>query len=568
MGKVLRTLTAALVVIAAVIGLAGAASAHATLESSDPAPLAVLAQPPSRILLTFDEQVEVGLGGISLYDSRGGQVDIGKAAHPGGNARQVEASVPELADGSYVVAWRVVSADSHPVHGAYTFQVGTGAAADTSALLGGLLRGEQVSTTVGALLAISRFAGFLALAVIIGGFVFLARWSWLGDDRRLRTLLLAAIALGVVAALAAVAFQGPYATGRSLADAVRVSLFRDVATTRFGEAMLLRAAVLAIVGVALVLLARHAGRWWWRAVAVVGLLVVLPAVSAAGHAGSGRLSGLGYVLDGIHVTAMGVWLGGLVVLTLVVLPLVRPRVAARSVGAAVAEWDVADEQDARRRGRQAVAVVHRFSTMAFIAVVAIVASGLAQAWRTVGSIYALFHTTYGALLMVKTAIVVVMVGVAAVSRRLLFGAREATRDLRRSVGAEVVLGLAVLAVTAILTGTSPAVTEAAKPYTANLVQGDTLASITVTPAHPGPNELHLLVQLPGGSLQKAQEASARFSLPSKNIGPIDVNLVDAGPNHWISSGLVLPFSGRWQLQVTIRTSDIDSNVFNTTVPVH
>jgi hypothetical protein len=82
--------------------------------TSDPQPGAVLDAPPANITLKFNEPVEISLGAIRVFDGTGNSIDVSAARHPGGDASAVQIDLPKLADGSYVVDWRVVSSDSHP----------------------------------------------------------------------------------------------------------------------------------------------------------------------------------------------------------------------------------------------------------------------------------------------------------------------------------------------------------------------------------------------------------------------------------------------------------------------
>jgi len=114
---------AALVVTLVVVG-ASPAFAHATLLSTEPTNGGVYDKPPSEVKLRFNEPVEVSLGGIRVYTSNQERVVTGSPQHPDGSQSEVAVSLPKIAKGTYVVTWRVISADSHPIEGAYTFQVG------------------------------------------------------------------------------------------------------------------------------------------------------------------------------------------------------------------------------------------------------------------------------------------------------------------------------------------------------------------------------------------------------------------------------------------------------------
>ena len=102
-----------------VVLFATPAFAHATLLQTTPSAGQVLTTSPKTIQLRFNESVEVDAGSVRVFDSKGNRVDTGG---PSTSGQTVTVPVREkLADGSYVVTWRVVSADSHPVQG--TFRV-------------------------------------------------------------------------------------------------------------------------------------------------------------------------------------------------------------------------------------------------------------------------------------------------------------------------------------------------------------------------------------------------------------------------------------------------------------
>src|SRR5205085_8506294 len=113
---------------------AAPASAHATLESTEPVSSTAVATPPDRVVLHFSETVQIPLGSIRVFASPSGkQIETGPAGRADGRGNAVAVKLPKLDKGNYIVTWRVTSADSHPVHGAFTFTVGSkGAAADAA----------------------------------------------------------------------------------------------------------------------------------------------------------------------------------------------------------------------------------------------------------------------------------------------------------------------------------------------------------------------------------------------------------------------------------------------------
>jgi copper transport protein len=335
-----------------------------------------------------------------------------------------------------------------------------------------------------------------------------------------------------------------------------------------------RLLLLAATAVVLPRLARAASSTGARAASVVGGVALLATVSLTGHAVSGDLVPLAFVTDVVHLSAVSVWLGGLAVLVVALL------------------WQGADTP-----GDEVEAVVGRFSTVAFAAVVAIVASGAVQGWRQVGSYDALLETGYGRLLVLKVALVGAMLVAAAVSRSWVRqraasrtaalalspgpgamaespdGRRSRLSLLRQSVGVEAGLAIVVLAVTSLLVNAVPGETAAGDgggggPFATQITEDDIVLSLDVDPAAVGPMSVHLYLNEPGGApFLGFEEVTADLTLPERDLGPITLSLVDYGQGHLSAEGAEIPLEGDWDLEVTVRTSDIDQTVFETVVPV-
>ena len=170
-----RTLIAAGIALVALLMLAAPAGAHAVLEQTNPAAGQAYSTAPTTITLTFDEHVQVGLGGIRLFDSKSHRIDIGPPTQVG-DSKTVTVTVPKLADGTYVATWRVISADGHPVDGAFTFSVGEPSKlpASAEALANQLLDTQKGSRVVGVINGALRFVEFSAVGLLVGGFAFVA----------------------------------------------------------------------------------------------------------------------------------------------------------------------------------------------------------------------------------------------------------------------------------------------------------------------------------------------------------------------------------------------------------
>ena len=199
---------AAGLMLATIVGV-GRASAHAELLTSDPQPGAVLDTAPAKITLTFTEPVEISLGGIRLFDGTGSAIDIGTARHPDGDDTVVEVDLPALDNGSYVVDWRVVSADSHPVHAAFTFQVGPESSLE-SGLLDQIISSSQTGSTTG--LTITRSLVTASIAVVFGGLL-VCGLGIVPFGRRQRIVIAVSAGVGAVAGALALPLEVAYTAG-------------------------------------------------------------------------------------------------------------------------------------------------------------------------------------------------------------------------------------------------------------------------------------------------------------------------------------------------------------------
>jgi len=531
------------------IATAAPAWAHAILQSTDPPKDGVAAQSPSQLSLTFNENVEVSFGAIRVYTCAGKRITTGAPRHSPTSGHIVVLSTPKLTPGVYLVAWRVISADSHPVNGTYSFRIGPGAAPSSNGCA--TETNAKSSTTVGTLFGVARVGVFTGLALLIGGLVFLlliARGT--SAARPTRRAVWTGWVILTISTVAAVMLQGPYAAGAGIGDAVKWTVVHDVLHTRFGHVTEVRLVLLAVALVLLPFLGRFSGNrrapvWWLVAAAIVSVgLAGTPGY--AGHAATGDFTIFAVPLDTVHVLAMSVWLGGLVVLL----------VAALGGGFS----------GGLRRA------LTTFSRVAFWCVVVLVLSGVFASWREVGFVIRGYtSTTYGHLLLIKLGIIVGLVGVAAVSRTVVRRHRSAPLDapdsaiaaidertvagLRRSVAGEVVLGLAVLAVTAILVNAQPARSELSPNLfagSASAGQGTSAMTIQVTvdPARVGLNTIHVYTLTPKGADLTVRDISAKL-VSADGTTSVPAGLTRAGPNHFLTNGATIPTTGTYRMLLQV-----------------
>ncbi|MEW2585216.1 copper resistance CopC/CopD family protein [Streptomyces virginiae] len=606
-----RTSLTVLALLAAVCALlvagAGPALAHAGLSGSDPADSTVLKEAPRQVTLTFTESVTFSEDSLRVLSPENRRVNPAPAQYADGksNTARVQLS-DELPQGTYTVAWRVVSADGHPISGAFVFSVGK--PSETAAVVPD---GSLDDSAVGRLYAFFRYLAYSGLALLVGAAAFVAVClPGTGGERPVRRLLASGWAVLVVSTAALLLLRGPYETGGPVTSVFDLSQLGRTVVGRPGAALVVR---LVLLAAAAVLLGRYAVRLGGpddgaeprdlgrrgRRVGVALALGLAFTWAAAEHASAGIQVPLAVPVAVLHLVAMGVWLGGLVTLVIVL----------RSRGAA---------------GRTVPAdAVARFSTMAFAAVAVLVGTGVYQSWRQVGSWEALTTTSYGRTLLVKVAVVVVVLWVASFSRRwtarllheaapaartrtvpepervkVTVGAPDAPgggevrravgppspeagadqrahqRGLRRTVAVEAALGVVVLAVSTVLTGTQPsraagesaaAAVAAAQepqakvatvPFDMGKAGHQGAVQITLAPGRVGENTVEAVVFSADGGLATVPELRLTLTQEALAIGPIDAKLKNQ-KGFWAVYDLQLPMPGEWTLDITVRTSEID-----------
>lgn len=570
---------------ALLLASAAPASAHAALRGSDPADGAVLKSSPGSVTLTFTESVGLLADSFRVYDPTNHRVTTGDAEHGPAGADTARITFPKkLATGTFTVAWRVVSADSHPVSGALTFSVGK-----PSATTAAVPTGPAENPATGSLYDIGRYVAYLAVALLTGGVAFMALCRP-PDTAPLRRPVRTAWWTLLAATLCLFVLRSPYEEGTSPATALDLAALGRTATGRPGLVLLARVALLAITAGLYAFLVRGRehrlrppSRPFLVTAAVLAVALALTWATAE-HASAGIQVPLAMTSSVLHLLAMSLWLGGLTALLTTL-----HRATATPLPAAV---------------------VTRFSRVAFASVTVLVVTGVYQSWRGLGSWQALTDTTYGRLLLVKLAAVTLLLAAASQSRRwtarLVSTPAAATahdrvpqtvgaapretppaeaepaptpdhRALRRSVLAEVAVGVAVLVVTTILTGTLPgrAAAEAADSGTATATAGGIPAAsvamvpfdvgtpnghgkvqITLDPGRVGDNSVQAVVFGPDDGISAVPELRLSFTLAAQEIGPLPAGLTDRG-GYWAADSVNLPIAGEWTMNLTVRVSDLD-----------
>lgn len=427
----------AIVLAAVVLGslaLAGPAAAHDELVRATPADGSTMAQLPTSGRLRFSEPLRPSDVTVTI-DSR----TVAVTAVPG-DPRTVEFDLSHVARATTVaVTWMAVdSHDGHRTGGVLRLHVTHPSPSATPAARA---TGRDLPTPVTteprmrrALELGAKVVGYLAMALFVGGLLFLALlWPDGASTRRARVVLVGGLAAGVTASLGGVAVVLWRAHGQTVGEALATDYGRAASATvlvwLLGSVVV--AAVLQLDSTAVRGIA-------WRVGAVVVSAGLIRVMGINAHATQGDQRMLGIAADFLHLTAVSAWVGGLVMLSVCLLP--------------------------RRRLDELETVVPKFSVVALLSVIAIVTSGLLLLWDISRGIDHFWATHYAHVLLLKLGCFALVMLAAMKSKRwvqttlaeaVATHRRTAVRSFAVSVAAETVLVLAVLAAAGVLVTSSP-----------------------------------------------------------------------------------------------------------------
>jgi copper transport protein len=528
--RALRRLVPALLLalVALLLLPASPASAHAVLVSSDPADGARVAEAPAAVRLTFDEAVALPPHAAVVLSATGVRVDRGAARLAGRTVVvPLRSQVPA---GVYSVSWRVVSADSHVVTGSIRF----GVRRDADAVEGPVTTGSPLDPAVAA----ATGAGYLGLSLGLGvPAAVVLLWPSQRGRRRLRRTAAAGLAVVLLATVADLLLRGPRASGGGWPGVLRLEGLGYTLTSPIGDVLLVR--LVLVVVLALLVLRPPSSRARDVVSGLVGL-GILTSVALLGHATDGA-AGLLVPAAVLHLAAMALWLGGLVVLVIAVLPRMR---AAPEAG---------------------LRVLRRWSVVAFVCVGVLVVTGEVQAFPTVVPLAALWATDYGVLLLVKLGLVAAVLVVAAAAQRTVAGAaRPARIRLRRAAAAEAVGVIAILGVTAALSGTATAAETYGPPVTRIVAAGADRLVVDVDRTRRGAAVLRVRAVGAHGDPVRLQALDGALS--TSGVAALDVAFRRDGRG-WRSTDATLPVSGEWTLTLDAQVSTVSATAAEVSWPV-
>ena len=500
------------------------AGAHALLAASVPADGSSVEEPPTEVVLTFTEAPDPRLAVVRVLDATGARMEGGKPEPVAGQPMQLRVPLGTLAKGTYTVTWRNTSAvDGHTTVGSVAFGVGVAVAA-----AGGSESAEAGVQSPSAASIAGRWLFYVGVVLLLGAAV-----VGVAVVARPATVSVWALngAWGATAIGLALTFADQRATARtSLSQLLQSSTGHKLST---------QAAAVGLAWLAVVWASLRPSR---RSLAAVGAgaAAAMLARALSGHAEASSVPWFAVAVQWAHLVAVGAWVGGLVWLLLAL------------------------RRDDPGQGR---GLARRFSAVAGVTLGVVAVTGALRALDEVGAWDRLVDTSFGVALLVKVALFAALAGVGARSRfrHVPKGGAVRLAGLRRTVRAEVVIGVAVLGAAAVLAGLPPSASlaEAAKLQRASgvTVTGSDYATsvrirLEVTPGTAGPNRFDAtVVDYDSGRPTPAETFTLRLQLAGRpDVGTPTVELTRDPDSHWRGSSSALSIDGRWTVTALVQSA--------------
>jgi copper transport protein len=527
---------ALLIAVAGALVLPATAFAHAALLKTVPQASGTVNTPPKRVELTYSEAVEPRFAIVSVTDANGTQETAGPPVRSPANPDTLVVPLKPLSEGWYLVYWRVISVDGHPVRGAFTFAVGPNAGPAPQFVIPSI--SETAATPK---LVTARWLTFLAVMVAIG--LAALRLTFARSGRGLTTAFVLASALGLVVvpvyfmlATADFALRSVFDVG-ALVPLVHASAFgRGYFDLWIVFALFVAAAAIAIW----VDRPDREQRSVAEIVSLIGATLagasVLLVPGLSGHAAQTSPRGWALLFDWAHLASGSIWLGGLVGLLVL--------------------W-LANRESLR-------AVVPRFSTVALCSVIVLVASGTGAALFHLPTLASLWQTSYGQALLVKICLLLVALALAAFNLvRARSQLEEPTvRAIVTRVGGEAVLLTAAVLAAAVLSSLPPPSKALASvggasahvgPGTVNrtVTKDGYTVTVQVDPNRAAVPNTFTVKLAKGGKPVTGAEVVQTFTMLDMEMGQQGYRLAETSPGVYTHSAPALVMVGHWGLGLNI-----------------
>ncbi|RMW40012.1 MAG: copper resistance protein CopD [Nitrosopumilus sp.] len=533
------------------------AAAHPFTEETIPSLTSNAPAGTTEVIVYFSEPVDINFSELRVFDTNGNEIDNKDTSYYEGELSLI-ITTPPLEDGVYTVSTKVLSkVDGHLVPDAFLFAVGD-VVIDPS-----LLDVDRPSEIIFLPEAGARFPGLVGQTIVLGAVIAsLIIWGTqnkhvireeldkIGNFHHGKFMSITGIGLVLIfiSNILMIAVQS-VRLGVSPLDAIQ---------TDFGITWVMRMSITIILLGIWFGLDRSKSLSKKNQIPMLGAMLALIATSSLiGHgAASGHTPAL--ILDYIHNLVSGVWIGGIIYFVFILLP-------------------TFSQLKETQREKMSLLMIPRFSIAFIIAVGVVIITGPTLMWFLESDIGLITESIYGQLIILKIAIAAVIIAFGGyfqvklqkdAEKNLESGKISVHKKLKKSLKVDVVLGIILLGVVALITnGTLPA-GEIQKVDAQEIVYGfktiefteNTKFDIDISPFSSGSNTILVKVSdFEGNPLYDSDQLKVKVSNPSKNISPIEVpmEIIKQEENRPIEfqGEMTFGFSGEWLVEVEAQRTE-------------
>lgn len=533
------------------------ATAHPFTEETIPSITSSAPAGTTEVIVYFSEPIDINFSELRVFDTNGNQIDNKDTSYYEGELSLI-ITTPPLEDGVYTVSTKVLSkVDGHLVPDAFLFAVGD-VAIDPA-----LLDVERPSEFVFLPEAGARFPGLVGQTIVLGAVIAsLIIWGTqnkqlireeldkVGNFHHGKFLSITGIGLVLIfiSNILMIAVQS-IRLGISPLDAIQ---------TDFGITWIMRMSITVILLCIWFGLNRSKSLSKKNQIPLLGAMLALIATSSLiGHgAASGHIPPL--ILDYIHNLVSGVWIGGIIYFVFILLP-------------------TFSQLKETQREKMSLLMIPRFSIAFIIAVGIVIITGPTLMWFLESDIGLITESIYGQLIILKIAIAAVIIAFGGffqfklqknAENNLESGKISVHRKLKKSLKVDVVLGIILLGIVALITNASLPAGEIQKVDAQEIIYGfktiefteNVKFDIDILPFSSGSNTILVKVSdFEGNPLYDSDQLKIKVSNPSKNISPIEVpmEMVKQDENRPVEfqGDITFGFSGNWLVEVEAQRTE-------------
>jgi copper transport protein len=549
--------------------------AHANLVQSEPLANAILETAPANLKLWFSEPVEAGFSQLRLYDKLGQEIKVPDLLHSESeDNKRLSVALPALPPNVYTVVWQASSAvDGHTTLGSFVFAVGRNQFPDQASILPqtNVVETSSLPTPIEVFI---RWLGYVTMALLTGAFGFIplifepafskatrtlqrrknlvipestSSETFLRASGFLQIMMSCWIVLLFTTVVSAV-LQAAKSAGVEPVAAIGTPLVTLLSSTRYGGLFWLR--LLLIFGLGAVLIYQRSKLWrptmlllWsWGGLILNALILLTTTLNS--HAAARPL--LSTLADWIHLIAVSLWAGGLVVLLRTLL------------------WVHQSGSDKLTFAY----VVSRFSQAATLCILTLGLTGSYRAIIEVGDLTNLLDTSYGFLLLLKLGMLLPLLALGAVNllttrQRLRAIEHQTANDfwqhfMRRTIRGELIFITGVLLITGILTATTPSRDAFGAGVTVHGQASDLRVVLSINPGLSGLNTFTVyLKDNLGRPITDAEKVTLISSMVEHDMGVSEIVATHQAEGIYIARGSSISMFSIWQIEVVVRRTNHD-----------